>query len=174
MLVNDGVNDGEQTRDYSRERKWAKWAVQSKQTIEQCEVTDQRVALHLHLDSCLFWTIARLLIVPSSGAISSIFLIRFAHRFPAVFRQISGNLRQSTGSFLAPPNERGKGHFRNGEWRVVAWFSFCLPSILLSFDCLSLCPSPSHMIRGYSKKSVSWSRPRREVRFFACCSACLK
>ena len=29
-------------------------------------------------------------------------------------------------------------------------------------------------IRGQSKKSVSWSRPYREVRFFAWCSACLK
>jgi len=29
-------------------------------------------------------------------------------------------------------------------------------------------------IRGKSKKSVSWSRPRREVRFFGWCSACLK
>ena len=28
-----------------------------------------------------------------------------------------------------------------------------------------------YQIRGYSKKSVSWSRPRREVRFFAWCSA---
>ena len=32
----------------------------------------------------------------------------------------------------------------------------------------------SHEIRGKSKKSVSWSKPRREMRFFAWCSACLK
>ena len=30
------------------------------------------------------------------------------------------------------------------------------------------------VVTGHSKKSVSWSRPRREVRFFAWCSACLK
>ena len=30
------------------------------------------------------------------------------------------------------------------------------------------------LITGHSKKSVSLSRPRREVRFFAWCSACLK
>ena len=36
------------------------------------------------------------------------------------------------------------------------------------------CPSVRPVLRGQSKKSVSWSRPHRKVRFFATCLACLK
>ena len=39
------------------------------------------------------------------------------------------------------------------------------------FICL---PLDIWFLTGHSKKSVSWSRPRRKVRFLAWCSACLK
>ena len=44
----------------------------------------------------------------------------------------------------------------------------------LFFRCFLAISHLYKRIRGYSKKSVSWYRPRRDMRFFAWCSLCVK